>query len=178
VVITKHEIQFKLREKLKRVENPKSKYSFDKWIMVSTGLFVVKMEGYHTKEWIDGKILLDHQLENIMLRMEEEGRHLDAIDIRHAKWLEEFHAAQAEKKAIEDHKKREEEDLKILLDNSKRWHEVKMLREYISEMERRGPGEVNNELNEWLRWARGKADEMDPFMQVSVDTVRKGDEDS
>jgi hypothetical protein len=165
VVIAGEEIGFSLREKTKREQDPKSTYSYT--IAKPLGILILKMWSYHDKEWQDGTVKLDHQLESIMLRMEEEARYLAAFHEQARKHHEEFIEKERQKQAIAEREKKELEDFKAMLAKSKRWGEAVILRNYIQEVERQnvGTNRMDQEKLEWIKWAKAKADWYDPFIE-------------
>jgi len=116
VVIAGEEIAFSLREKTKREQDPKSSYSYT--IAKPLGILVFKMWSYHDKEWQDGTVKLDHQLESIMLRMEEEARYLAVLHEQARKHHEECREKERQKQAIAERKKKELSDFKAMIEKS------------------------------------------------------------
>jgi hypothetical protein len=165
VVILGKEIRFSLREKTNRVPNQNSRYSFDQTIMKPIAILVFKMWSYHEKEWQDGAVKLDHQLESIILKFEDEARFLKDLHQQAEKRHDEYKELERQKQAVADRKKKELEDFKLLTAKSQRWHQAVILRNYIEEFRKRvsQDGTLTEEQLEWISWAKAKRDCFDPF---------------
>jgi hypothetical protein len=165
VNIKNQEIKISLREKIKRIPSTRKYYDYD---YLPTELLIFKIdELFYTKEWSDGKLLLEDQLANIIARLELIEEEMTKRDIEIEKSHNERRQKEIEEKEL---LKRQENDLnnfKDMLQKASRWHEVNNLRNYISEVEIRAI--VNNknseELKTWLEWARKKTDWYDPFIE-------------
>lgn len=70
-------------------------------------------------------------------------------------------------KELEERIEKELIKFKKLLSDSERWHKVEILRNYISELERKMEDEEEGTVEkiEWLNWAKKKADWYDPFIE-------------
>lgn len=100
-------------------------------------------------------------------RMDEEKRERDRI------WAEAQERARQEARLREIDMRR----LKGLQDLSDNWQEAQRLRGFIDELERRAEGHEAVEIDgmsveDWIAWARRKADAMDPFGHDFVTILR------
>ncbi len=83
--------------------------------------------------------------------------------------LEAGWARQAEQQRIEEERKakieQEKANIQRLFDGSKKWRHYRDILEYIDEVERRATQteHPSDEILEWLRWAREKAEMRNPF---------------
>ena len=70
-------------------------------------------------------------------------------------------------------KEKELSEFKNLLQASKRWHEAKILRDFLSTIEEKAIREDKHtdEIKKWLNWAQNKANWYDPTIQASDDLL-------
>ena len=109
--------------------------------------------------------------------------HFISFAVKEAIWKEECRRAAEERNRIEqirkDFENRREKDLinfnDILLKSS-RWHKANNLRMYINEVENRNQG--NEEIKDWIQWARSKADWYDPFMETDDELFKEIDQNT
>lgn len=120
-------------------------------------------------EWIEtAKSRMDHMLPEIVATLLSAGPILDRMDQerrdRERRYAEEQARAREEARLREIDKRR----VKALGDLSDSWRDARNLRRFIDELERRatehGHAEIEGKsLEDWIGWARKKADAMDPF---------------
>jgi hypothetical protein len=136
-------------------------------MMKTTGILVFKMWSFHDKEWMDGAVKLDHQLESIMLKFEDEARFLVDLHQQAQKRNEDYKLEQQRQQELIDRKMKNIENFKMMLEKSKRWNDAVVLRNYIQEVEKQAieTNALTAEKQEWLAWARSKADWYDPFVE-------------
>jgi hypothetical protein len=169
VVIEMQRIEIQLKEKMTRVNVVRTySNSSDTWIdsvYQATGLFALRINGISEREWRDGRLPLEGQLEAILERLEAEAEKMHLQQIKRDKWQEE----QQEKQRVErELKERKEKDLAAfneLLDQAQRWQQTKVLREYLGAVESKlvNAGKMSEEKVSWLQWAIQKANELDPL---------------
>lgn len=177
LIIQGEKIEFYLREKLKRmpIESNTSWQQYDK---IPTGklAFNVKIS-WQISEWKDGKLTLEEQLAKIIASLEIRGEKLKQERIEREKYW----AEQREKERIEkDRQKQKELELdrfKKLLKNSNQWQEVKILRRYLDDTETKAKNNntFTEEFENWLLWARKKADWYDPQINAEDELLKDTD---
>ena len=143
-----------------------------------TGKLTISIGGYPSRSWGDTpKTLLEQRLHQVVagtldliaehrIRAEEQER-------RRLAW-------QTEKDRYDrqvELRKQELEQLEELKVSATQWLEAERLRQYIDAVEQAAVrnGELNEELKDWISWARIKADCMDPLIAVS-DAILDGPE--
>jgi hypothetical protein len=171
LTIKEEEIEIYIREKLKRLSSEKNN-SWPKYDFIPCGILVFCAKIYiHSFEWKDGIKTLETQLSEIIAKLEikaEEAR-LSRIEMRKY-WAEKEEIVRIENERLKLIKK-EEENFNALLNDAKRWKEAILIREYISEIRKNfiSPQFHNSEIEQWLLWARKKADLHDPLISFKVD---------
>lgn len=177
-VVDNVEIELYLREATKRIP-AENNYSSSKYI--PTGELVLKTGRYSSiKEWRDGKVPLEDQLAKIIAKME--------IDAQiENKWKEEARI----KKILQDERDRirkefeklRDDDLnkfKELIENSKRYQKVEMIRKYINTVKNysKENNTFDNKIQDWVEWANKKADWFDPLINAEDKLLDDIDKDT
>ena len=165
VRIDGQEIEIRFREKLKK-EIVKGTH-YDNTEYRPTGILAFQIGRYHDKEWKDGTILIEEMLSKIIVKLELIAQEQKERELH---WKREREIRDEQERIRKEHEKRKENDLlnfKNTLLKSSRWHKAVNLRNYIDEVEAKAKAEnkLNDELQSWLAWARGKADWYDPFTE-------------
>lgn len=165
VRIDGQEIEIRFREKLKK-EIVKATH-YDSTAYRPTGILAFQIGTYHDKEWKDGTILIEEMLSKIIVKLELIAQEQNERELY---WKREREIRDEQERIRKEHEKRKENDLlnfKNTLLKSSRWHKAVNLRNYIDEVEAKAKAEnkLNDELQSWLAWARGKADWYDPFTE-------------
>ena len=177
-VIQEQEIRIYIREKNKREIVKGNRW--DSATYRPTGnLYFQLYRHYPEKKWEDGKLLIEDQLSKIIAYLELEGEKEKQQKIRWA--IEEAERKEKERiqKELENRRAEELNDFKEMLRASKRWHKASNLRDYIDEVEARAlaKGSIDEELKNWLEWARKKADWYDPFTESNDELLDGIDRD-
>lgn len=170
------EIRLYLRETARRVNSTRENYNYD---YVPTGDFFFQVgEGYKHQEWRDGKTFhLEDLIPKIVAKLE-----LDAK--KEKEWQEECRISQIKrekeeviKKIFQEHRQKELSNFKQLLSNAERLDKTIKLRNYIKTVEENAL--VNNaleeELKNWIVWAKDKADWYDPLIRRKDDYLSEND---
>ena len=175
VLINDIKIHFGIRERLaKIVPSEANRYNNLK----PTGKLSVKIDkSYYQKEFVDGsKETVEQMLPKIIA-------HFISFAEKEAIWKEECKIAAQERNRIEqirkDYENRREKDLINFNDTllkSSRWHKANNLRMYINEVENRNQG--NEEIKDWIQWARSKANWYDPFMETEDELFKDIDQNT
>lgn len=163
VIVFQQELKIYCREKNTRIPTN------DKWqshVFVPSGLLLLKLEGIYDREWVDSKSkLIEEHIPSMLKKFEEEAN-------RRNDWK-----AKAEKQRIEreeqqkiQKERQEKHDLemalfKTLFQRAIRWEKSRLLRNYINELESRMTREMPDyeTSQQYIEWARKKADWYDPF---------------
>ena len=155
------EISISMREKLKRRE----KQDFWGNPYEPRGILAIFVDRWSNTEYKDGKQPLEVQIPRIIAMIELKG---EEERIRREEYEEEQRQEEIRRKKheeLEDKKDAELVSFRSLLLNSERWHKAENLRNYIDEYEEKAqPNDVK--LQDWLAWARRKADWYDPFINA------------
>ncbi|WP_299434581.1 hypothetical protein [uncultured Aquimarina sp.] len=159
--------EINLRQKVNRVRSKNEQgYSNENWVK-SDKLEFQAGPSYQRKNWIDGKKRkLEDYIAEIIVWIEQ-----------HCKYWHDLRKEQAEEERLREiERAKENEKLRLiqlekdrfteLISDSEKWHKVTILRKYIEAVEKNA--EKNNTLGdkkkEWLKWAKSKADSMDPLI--------------
>lgn len=157
------DIELDIREAARRIPKPGSYPTFE---LEYTGDLILMTGKYSlSREWRDGKVKLEGMLEKIITWMEAHAREW-------ADRQERSRMAEAERqyqKEIQENivalQQQEHDSFKKLLDDSRLYHEALKLREYINAVESKAMQEKDFDqgLQDWINWARKKADLLDPI---------------
>ena len=132
-----------------------------------TGVLSLKLESYREKEWKDGKVLIEDRLAEIIAHLELVGEERAADTLKRKIQREKEEEILRLKKELEKRKNEELLNFKELLNQSIRWRKAVDLREYLDKMEALAKlnNTVTDKFEQWLKWARDKADWYDPFVE-------------
>lgn len=164
------EIRLYLREVTRRVVSTRKYYDYD---YVPTGEFIFQIgESYKHQEWRDGKTyLLEDLIPKIVAKLE-----LDAK--KEKEWEEECRIRQikrekeeAIKKIFQEHRQKELSNFKKLLSNAERLDKTAKIRHYIKTVEKNAldNNSLDEELKNWIVWAKDKVDWYDPLISKKDD---------
>lgn len=164
VLIGTDEFEILVREKSKR-EVVKG----DRWdssIYSPTGILSFYL-GYVHKEWQDGKIRLEDQMSKIIANIEFVGNEFIKLRLEQRKEEERILERELIRKELEDKQRKDLQNFKKTLEKASRWNESINLNNYINEVEANGIAQNNytDELKDWIKWARAKADWYNPFIE-------------
>jgi len=172
LVIGEEEIQMFLKESQTKVV---VKEKWERTELHANGIFTLRFEQIGTSVTAkDGKILIELQLAKIIARLEIFGERLKAETIKRKEWRENYERKKRIEEDFANRKKNELHGFKQLLQDSRRSHEVEILRNYINrvEQEAKSNGSLTDELQDWLKWARQKADWYDPLLETQDDWLK------
>ena len=163
VIIGQQRIKISLREKTTSIAGEK-RYSWDSYDYVPNGKLCFKTDIWRRKEWSDGRLALEDQLPQILQKLEdaaEEMRQEQIANEERRRENERKEALRREREALED---KELKALQMLMSQAKRWEQIKMLRNYINDMESmaKSKGNLDDKMASWIIWAKEKADWFDP----------------
>lgn len=177
-IVFNEQIKISLREKLKRTIVPGKYYEHAEYN--PTGLLCFRIDGFYGKEWIDGKLLIEDQLSNIISKLEHESNRIKVQKEETRKFHEKFEEKQRIKREAEEQKQKELIDFTELLLSAERWRKATLLRSYIHDVEQQAilKKTVSAELNNWIHWARQKVNWYDPFINASDELLEDVDKDT
>ena len=133
---------------------------------------------YQLKQFKDGSTPLEDQVLDILAWIERKGQE---ERIRRTE-REKEQAIRVEqeriKEALLEKGKKELEKFKQLINDAKRYEEVKVLRAYIADFEIKAKENLNSELNEYIQWAKSKIDWYDPSVNAPDEALSRFNRDS
>jgi len=166
--------EFGLREKstVTKVLDP-----YPNQVYSPSGIFVFSSNPYNTKDWTDGKVLIEEKLLDILIYIELKCKRLSDI------WAENERKRQIELEAEQKRKEllaRKQAELNAvadLLNQAIRLQHAHFMREYVEIVAQNAQKNLNlnAELNDWLSWAKHKIDWYDPLIQVEDDLLDDDD---
>jgi hypothetical protein len=171
------EFSWNIREKTKRILSDKI---YETATYIPTGILILQIgESFRAKEWVDGATKLENRLSKVVAKIE-----LDAL--KELEWREEcrihrIQEAEKEKLRKEFQAKRDIELLntKDLFKLAEYHNKANIIRDYISRIENQEPdnNQESTELIEWIKWAKDKADWLDPLVNKSDELLNERDKE-
>jgi hypothetical protein len=168
-------IQFYLREIFKRI--PKND-RFQSYEYNPTGkLCLTGVFGWRNHEWRDGREQIEDKFESIILQFEQLTQERIEQELQ---WKKDREIAQEKQRREEELKKlreKEIEEFRKLILKAKRWKHTNQVREYLREVEEQAEtqGTMTEEVMTKLKWARQKANWLDPLLEAEDDLMKKID---
>ncbi|RSK44988.1 hypothetical protein [Bacillus canaveralius] len=176
-----------IKEKQKRIEHIptkeelQSRYSFiPSYDLVRTGELHFGIDSYHAKRknWQDSDTnRIEEQIGEIIIwvleaiQVEKTNREKRAAE--KVRWLEE----QRIRQEIEERKEKELKQIELLNQLATDWNKADRIRKFVDATEIKlkefDEEEINAKLMIWLKWARDKADWMDPLVEKEDDFLGK-----
>ncbi|MFA6275821.1 MAG: hypothetical protein WC622_03680 [Pedobacter sp.] len=158
-----------LREKQNRIEKKDAQYSWDNYEYIGSGIlhFKIGENSWNSKEWKDTTyVSIEEKVNDII-----EFLKLAAIKAKEHRKEQELWRAKVEnerqiKVNIEKRQATELVDFFKLKTDSELWEKAVLMRRYLEETERlaREQNRYNEEMENYLLWARSKVDWYDPFI--------------
>ncbi|MBF9254235.1 hypothetical protein I2I11_13095 [Pontibacter sp. 172403-2] len=172
--------KFELRLREKTIRNIVKEGSWDRTINTPSGILIFHLDEYPRREWKDGKLLLEDRLGEIVYYLEQKGKEKKEQKIRWQKEEEERQERERIQRELEARQEKELAGFKNLLQDAKRWKEVKILREYIADMKSDSTLKTNHaEAHEaWVKWAEEKADWYDPQINLADELMNNVDKET
>ncbi len=178
IIIAGEEIQISCREKIKR-----TLVKGDRWqtaVDSPTGLLTFNLEGFHPKQWIDGKQLIEDQIPQILDKLIREAERLRIWHLE----IEENHKIRMEIARVEKEKEqlrqKDFEKFLSLVKASDRFQKAKEMLEYVDRVEEKmnKSGGNNEQLNDWIQWAKKKIEWYDPIIDSQDPNLDDIDKDT
>jgi hypothetical protein len=133
IFIETEEYVFTIREKQKRIESKDKWHAFD---YEYTGLLVMGVgKSYDKKEFIDGSQPLEKQLSKVLAYLEYLADYWKQIHIKNDLDRKEREEREKRMQEIRDREERKQKKFDKLLHDANKWHQAKILREFITEVE-------------------------------------------
>lgn len=165
-VIYGQEIEIKLREKHRVVDEPRGLY--DSRNLEPTGIlsFIIEPGHYCQKVINDGLDMLENKIENIITKLETLGEIMKEEHIKNEEWHRQYQEKLCIEREIKEKKDKEISDFKLIFRRAVRLHQSNIIRNYISSVEKNATekGEFTKEISIWAEWAKKKVDWYDPLV--------------
>ncbi len=180
IVVFGEEMEICIVEKNNRIKIENSKWGETK--LVPNGKLCLRYrKPYTTRDWSDTSYtLIEDKIVDIIASFE----HIANTDIAdrielHKHWAEQD-AIREKQKAIQARKEKELEDFKAMFQFSKRYQEANDLRNYINTFEQhaKDTNTLTEEKQDWIQWARQKADWYDPFINSEDELLAEVDKET
>lgn len=112
----------------------------------------------------DGKLHLEDQLQDIILKLESEAQRLTLEKIEREKYWQEQREKQRLEREDQEQKEKEAAAFKDLMEQAQRWQQARLLREYIEAVQQKATMNdvLSEDVKEWIEWAFKKVDKLDP----------------
>jgi hypothetical protein len=166
IVVQEERIAFSLKEHLKKVATNDRWRTYD---YVGIGELHFDMDRYYPQVICrDGQEKLENKLFRVIAKYELTGelQHLERLE---RKRLEDIRREQ-ERIRLEFEKRKAEEldDVRELISKANRRYQTEILRNFIDMVEQKAieDNSVDQQLEEWIKWARVKSDWLDPFIEA------------
>lgn len=177
IIVNNQKIEVRFREIMKRGQNPE--YN---WVTkIPSGILSFRIDSHNTVEWRDSeKKPLETRLVDILAKLELVSQDMEAYQIMLEKGWEEQRISREIEENIKKKKEKELSDFKSLINSSGRWHKSESLRNYLDafEAKTKANGKFNENVEDWLVWARKKADWYDPFIESEDEVFKNIDRDT
>lgn len=171
LLISDEKLQIRLWEKSRFIENDENRHGYrDQELTGELFIQYIKFGRYAEKQWGDtAHTKLEDKLGRVIGSLEYLGRkeHEERIE-REAYW-EEQKRRDANIKEQNSRKETEFNNFMLLLDQSSRWEKAQSIRAFVSHVEANPDASIEGIENpqEWIQWAKGKADWYDPTVNSS-----------
>ena len=176
-IINGAEIRIQLKETTKRVFDRNNGYR-DQYKYIPNGVFVLKTGKWSgEKEWRDGKLKLEEQLGKILAKLEIDAQEIKIKEEESQLWRLKYDEELRVKQELEKRKQIELANFKLLLADAERLDKVTKLRNYIKTVEDNVNANNSNDqkINDWISWAKDKADWYDPLVKKEDELLNEND---
>lgn len=180
VIIRGESYSIRIDEKHRRVKRP-SEYSWDTFDLEPTGNLCLKVDSFPKKEWADSKNKkLEDRLVDIVAWLEIKGEEDEQQAIASAIWNKKYEEEKQREKELQILKDEELAKFEGLFQAATRFQKAQYLRNFIQEFEDYAikSNSLNPEKQEWINWAKEKADWYDPFIEKEVPLLSDIDRDT
>lgn len=181
VIIKGHSYSIRLIEKSKRVKR-ETKYPYESFDLEPTGNLCLKIDhSYPIKEWSDGKTKkLEDRIVDILAWLEIKGEEDERRAIENAIWQKKRDEERKIEEALQKQKDEELAKFEGLFQSATRFQKAQYLRNFIQEFENYAikSKSLTSEKQQWINWAKEKADWYDPFIEKEVTLLSDIDRDT
>lgn len=173
-VINEENILISLRERL-RIEKTVEKNGRNTNKYFPTGKLVFSIgDSYRTKEFVDTKTLIEDKLVAILaelaIRSQIKKEYRIEAEINRVK----REAQKRIEKEFQERKSKELKNFKLLINEADRWHQSRILRDYIAYIQNQDSVILDKDEN-WINWAQNKIDWYDPLIHKKDDLLNDND---
>lgn len=132
-IIYDQEIEIKLREKHRVVDEPK-KNGWNSRTLEATGIlsFLIEPNGYFQKVINDGQDKLENKIKSIILKLEYFGAYRRDEHVKNQEWHKQWEEKQRIERELKEKKDKEISDFKTIFQRAFRYHQSEILRNYVS----------------------------------------------
>lgn len=162
-IVGGHDFELFLREKMRKESVQDGTWT--RQVFHPKGILALQVGGWYGREYKDGSTRLQEQLAKIIAGLELSAAQRTEQQLAFEKARIERQEKERLAKELEERKQQDLINFKKLLIDSDRWHKAENLRRYIHELEVRAEKNQSSETQEWLVWAKRKADWYDPFIE-------------
>jgi hypothetical protein len=181
VTIKEQTYSIRITEKSKRVKREDDS-SWDSYDFIPSGRLCLKIDKYSPiKEWTDTKTKqLEERVLDILSWLEIRAKKDQEQAIQSALWLKKREAEREKEKQLQALRDDEFNRFQQLFDTASRWHKSQYIRNYINEFEKYALDSktLDSDKQEWIKWAKEKADWYDPFVEKEVELLNNIDRDT
>jgi len=184
VFVNGETINIRCREILKRIkiEDKDSSYSWERTELVPSGILSFEISAdYSKKEWREASSkTLESKLSNIIASLELKAKKMTEERIEMEASWERMRIERELREKLQGEKDAELKQFNSLFNDATRWHKSQYIRNYIKEFEKynMSVGSDDDKKNEWIQWAKEKADWFDPFIEKEVELLKGIDRDN
>jgi len=175
-IVGGHDFELFLREKMRK--ETVQERTWTRQVFHPKGILALQVGGWYGKEYKDGSTCLEEQLAKIIAGLELSAAQRTEQQLAFEKARIERQEKERLAKELEERKQQDLINFKKLLIDSERWHKAENLRRYIHELEVRAEKNQSHETQEWLAWAKRKADWYDPFVEADDEFLNGIDKDT
>ncbi|NMC34491.1 MAG: hypothetical protein GYA36_18880 [Veillonellaceae bacterium] len=178
-VIYGQEIEIRLREKHRVVDEPRNTYRSRNLEPTGVLSFMIEPRHYHEKVINEGQDLLETKLKSIVQKLEALGSLKREEHIKNEEWHRQYEEQQRIEKEWKEKKKKERKEFKAIFGQAYRLYQSNFMRTYISRMEEtlKQRNQLTEDLKNWLTWAKAKIDWYDPLINRDDDILDDDDKD-
>lgn len=176
IVIDSTELSIGIREKLKR-KIVKGTY-YDSTELYPSNILSFYLNVYPTKEWSDtNNSQLEDKIPNIIAKLELQAVKEKQEAIQREIWHQENERRLKIEQEFKARKEKEIIKTKKLFSDAEKFDKATIYRKFIDATEQRAIQEntLTEELKEWIKWAKEKADWFDPFINKKDELLNDND---
>ncbi|MVN90498.1 hypothetical protein [Mucilaginibacter aquatilis] len=163
VVIHKLRLRVNFRERTTRVRVLDKPYQDYEW--QPNGKLVFRLDSRLKAEWQDLKTqLLEDQLPKVLAKLELAAKQEEAYLTNAQVWQQNWERQRKAQAEWDAEQRKELGDFKELVSRAKQWKLAQLLREYIAT--------VREPDNDWLAWAKQKANWLDPIIMAEDEWMK------